>query len=109
MNWSGKSYLDVCSRNPKSRAVIFAGAVRHPDRDVYELLRERTELFCLSNGLAGGTANSNPLRLSLPDARAVRAAKVCNPVVSFELDRAGEVLTLAGNRCESCPIAPTAA
>ena len=106
MNWSGKSYLDICSRDPKARAVLFAGDAKHPDRDIYKLLRERSELFCLSNGLTGGTGESNPLRLSLPDARAVRAAKVCNPVVSFVLDRAGQVQTINGIACEFFPIQP---
>jgi beta-lactamase superfamily II metal-dependent hydrolase len=108
MNWSRNSYLDICSRHPRAKAVLFAGDAKHPDRDVYELLRERTELFCLTNGLAGAITDSNPLRLSLPNARAVRAAKVCNPVVSFELDRSGHVQTLAGLACESCSTAPPA-
>ena len=106
MNWSGKSYLDVCSRDPKAKAILFAGDATHPDRDIYKLLRERSELFCLSNGLTGGMGESNPLRLSLPDARAVRGAKVCNPVVSFELNWTGLVQTIEGIACEFCPAQP---
>jgi hypothetical protein len=45
--------------------------------------------------------NTNPLGLQLPGARYVYPAPVCNPVVSFELDAAGNVSLIAGAICET--------
>ncbi|MGA2176207.1 MAG: hypothetical protein ABSH38_14620 [Verrucomicrobiota bacterium] len=99
------TYLDLCSRNPDAKAVLFAGDAKHPDSSVYEKLRNRTEVFCLSNGLKGKQANANPLRINIPGARAVSAAPVCNPVVSFEIDENAIVATRAGQSCEACAVA----
>ncbi|MBI2925926.1 MAG: hypothetical protein HYY24_09505 [Verrucomicrobia bacterium] len=99
------TYLDTCSHSPKAKAVLFAGDARHPDRDVYARLRDRTEVFCLSNGRRPSTTDTNPLRLQIPGARVAQAAPVCNPVVSFELDEEGNVTVLAGLSCERCQAA----
>ena len=106
VNWSGKDYTDLCSRSPRAKSVLFAGDAKHPDPDVYKLIRERTHLFCLSNGLAGGIGDSNPLGLQLLNARAVRAAKVCNSALSFEVDRNAAVVTINGTACDGCAMAP---
>jgi ribonuclease BN (tRNA processing enzyme) len=96
------NYLDICSYTPKAKAVLFAGDAKHPDRDVYARLRERTEVMCLSNGTRAPLADSNPLRLQIPGARATRSAPVCNPVVSIEVDADGNVAILAGVGCDGC-------
>ncbi len=98
------NYLAICSRDPKAKSVLFAGDAKHPDRDVYAKLRERTEVFCLSNGTKPTMANTNPLRLQMPGARAVYPAPICNPVISFELDVDGKVTVLSGIGCEACGI-----
>jgi len=103
MNWKQGTYLDLCSGNPRAKAVLFAGDAAHPDPDVYRRLRVRTDVFCLANGLAGAEGETNPLRLNLPGARAVRKPKICNPVVSIELDQHGNNTLLAGVSCEACP------
>ena len=99
------NYLDICSHAPKATAVLLAGDAKHPDRDVYARLRERTDVVCLSNGTRAPLAGINPLRLQIPGARAVRRAPVCNPVVSIELDRDGNVAVVAGVGCDACPLA----
>jgi hypothetical protein len=99
------TYLDVCSRSPKAKSVIFAGDAKHPNVDVYDKLQDNTEVFCLSNGLKGRA--SNPLKLQIPGARAVRAAPVCNPIVSFEVDSKATVTVLVGASCDACPLART--
>lgn len=97
------TYLDICSREPKAKAVLFAGDSKHPDAEVYAKLLHRAEVFCLSNGRRR-TSQVNPLQIQLPGARAASAAPICNPVVSFEVDRNGDVRVLVGNSCELCPI-----
>ena len=97
-------YLDICSRNPKAKSVLFAGDAKHPDHDVYAKLLERTEVFCLSNGTKAKTADTNPLRLQMPGASAVYPAPVCNPVISFELDADGKVTVLSGVGCGGCGV-----
>jgi hypothetical protein len=98
------TYLDLCLRSPASRAVLFAGDAKHPDSAVYERLRNRAEVFCLSNGLKGKQVNANPLRISIPGARPVSAAPVCNPVVSFEIDENADIVRCAGQSCEACAL-----
>jgi hypothetical protein len=98
------TYLDLCSHNPDVKAVLFAGDAKHPDLSVYERLRNRAEVFCLSNGLKR-QGDANPLRINIPGARVVGAAPVCNPVVSFEIDQNAMVTTLAGQSCETCVLA----
>lgn len=99
------NYLDICSHEPKAKAVLFGGDAKHPDRDVYARLRERTEVLCLSNGTRAPLSVSNPLRIQIPGARAVRPATVCNPVVSIEVDAAGGVAVLSGVGCQACALA----
>jgi hypothetical protein len=98
------TYLDICSRNPKAKSVLFAGDAKHPDGDVYAKLRERTEVFCLSNGRKPNTANFNPLRLQMPGARAVYSAPICNVIISFELDADANVTVLSGVGCDGCGV-----
>lgn len=98
------TYFDLCRNDMdlKCHAVLFAGDSRHPDREVQENLRARTRLFCLSNGIASTPAN--PLGIEIEGARAVRRSiPICNPVVSFETLKTGEVKVLAGGSCEVCP------
>jgi hypothetical protein len=102
------TYLDICSSAPKAKCALFAGDAKHPDRDVYTKLRDRTEVFCLSNGTRPVMADMNPLRLQLPGARVALPAPVCNPVVSFELDEDGNVAVLAGIGCDACHLARAA-
>ena len=97
------SYLDLCARAPNARAILFAGDADHPDADVYRKLRAQTDLLCLANGLAGAQGEIYPLQINLPGARAARRPRICNPVVSIELDNKGNSTLLAGNNCEACP------
>lgn len=100
------TYFDLCRHDTdlKCHAVLFAGDSRHPDPKVQEKLKARTRLFCLSNGIASAPTVANPLGIEIEGARAVRRnIPVCNPVVSFEILKAGEVKVLAGGSCEDCP------
>ncbi len=101
------NYLDICSSEPKAKSVLFAGDAKHPDLDVYANLRRRTEVYCLSNGTKLHRADTNPLRLKMPGARAVHPAPVCNPVVGFELSADGRVTVLSGVGCDECCVART--
>jgi hypothetical protein len=103
MNWQRTSYLDFCSRNPKAKSVLFAGDAEHPEEEVYRKLRERTDVFCLTNGLAGAVGEVNPLGINMPTARAVRRPRICNPVVSIEIDPHSNLNVLAGINCTACP------
>jgi ribonuclease BN (tRNA processing enzyme) len=98
---NAKSYLDVCSHEPKAKAVIFAGDAKHPDDDVFNKIRLRTDTICLSNGRKPNLLDHNPLALQLPGATYVYPAPVCNPVVSFEIDAHGNVSLVAGTICET--------
>ena len=96
------SYLDLCSRDPKAHAVLFAGDAKHPDRAVFDELRRRTDLVCLSNGLKDSAGDNNPLQIKIPGARAVRPPYVCNSVVSIEVGSDGKVVRTAGVCDETC-------
>jgi hypothetical protein len=96
-----KTYLDVCSQQPKAKAVIFAGDAKHPDDDVFKKIQSRIDAICLSNGRKPNSANNNPLNLQLPGATYIYPAPVCNPVVSFELDTDGNVSLVAGKDCKT--------
>lgn len=98
------TYLDICSSSPHAKSVLFAGDSKHPDRDVYARLRQRTDTMCLSNGTRSPKLGANPLRLQIPGARVVQPAPVCNPVISFELDVSGTVTVTAGTTCDTCPL-----
>lgn len=97
------NYLEICSRDPKSYAVLFAGDSKHPDGTVYTKLREKTMLSCLSNGYRKRNRfGSNPLGIDIPGARIVAPAEVCNDILSFELDAAGGVRCVSGHDCDHC-------
>ena len=96
------SYLDLCSRDPKAHAVLFAGDAKHPDEVVFDELRRHTDLVCLSNGLKKSGRESNPLQIRLPGARAARLPPVCNSIVSIEVSPDGKVARTAGVCDESC-------
>jgi len=100
------NYLDLCSRDPRPKAVLFAGDAKHPSPEVYQTLRARADVCCLSNGLAGQTAVANPLGIAIPGARAVTLSRVCNPMISFEFDENGGFVQHTGVGCEVCPTAP---
>lgn len=100
------TYFDLCRHDAdlKCHAVLFAGDSRHPDPKVQEKLKARTHLFCLSNGIASAPTVTNPLGIEIEGARAARRnIPVCNPVVSFEILKTGEVKVLAGSSREDCP------
>lgn len=99
--WPG--YLDICSVDPKATAVLFAGDIDHPDPEVYERLKERTTVTCLSNGLRG--KQTGPLQtkyVGLPKARSTGPSKICNPHLSFELNDSGALVQVVGGTCEGC-------
>jgi hypothetical protein len=95
-----KTYLDICQHQPKAKAVIFAGDAKHPDPSVFDKLKAKTTPICLSNGRKLSQRTVNPLKLLLPGATAVYPAPVCNPIVSFELSKTGEINVIAGVSCE---------
>lgn len=100
------TYLDLCRHDEvlKCHSVLFAGDSRHPDLKVQAKLRMRTQMFCSANGTASKHEVFNPLGIDIPGARAARKSiPVCNPVISFEVSKAGDVTVLAGGSCESCP------
>lgn len=100
------SYLDICSHEPRAKAVIFAGDAKHPDPDVFEKLRSRADTICLSNGRKSVLWNTNPLALQIPTARVAYAAPICNASVSFEMDSDGNVELITGLGCnERCAVA----
>ena len=100
---SGKTYLDVCSQTPKAKAIIFAGDSNHPDDDVYQKIKAKTEPICLTNGRKPVGNKQNPLNIQMAGAVHVYPAPVCNPIISLELDEIGDVNVLAGNHCNlSC-------
>lgn len=96
------SYLDLCSSDPLAASVIFAGDSKHPERRVFERLRERTKPTCLSNGLRTSHAGAG-LAGRMPGARRVTPAAVCHPVLSFEVSRQGSLGQVAGGDCSNCP------
>jgi beta-lactamase superfamily II metal-dependent hydrolase len=95
------TYLDICSHQPKAKAVIFAGDANHPDNDVFGRIRSRADTVCLSNGRKSALASLNPLKLQLPGASYVHPAHICNAVVSFELDGQGNVSLTRGVECDA--------
>jgi hypothetical protein len=93
-------YLDLCG--PAVKAVLFAGDAKHPSREVYEHLKQKSEVYCLSNGVRNQPPLHNPLAIGIPGARAANPAAICNPCVSFEIDGAGNLTTCAGHSCAAC-------
>lgn len=97
------SYLDLCSREPPASSVLFAGDSKHPNPGVFEAIRARTEVTCVSNGLRIGSGDANPLRIGILGARTTLPPVMCNPRVSFKILPDGEVRQTAGTRCSECP------
>jgi hypothetical protein len=105
---NAKNYLDVCSQNPKAKAVIFAGDAKHPDDGVFEKIKSKTDTICLSNGRKPNSVQNNPLKLQLPGATYIYPAPICNPVVSFEIDANGNVTLIAGSECNTACLSKAA-
>jgi ribonuclease BN (tRNA processing enzyme) len=97
----GAKYLDICSKTPKAKSVLFAGDSKHPNDDVFEELKAKTDTICLSNGRKKSPVSNNPLKLQMPGASFIYPAPVCNPVVSLEIDSTGAVHNITGNFCAS--------
>jgi hypothetical protein len=98
----GLNYLDLCSASPNPKAVIFAGDPDHPNRAVFKKLREKAEPICLGNGLKLDSVY-NPLALQIVGAHAQYPVPICNPVISFEIERTGGFRQTAGARfCSDC-------
>lgn len=96
------SYLDICSRTPRAKSVLFAGDAKHPDSNVFQRLVEHTDVTCVSNGLRHGIAGANPLNISIPGARAASLPSVCNTVVSFTITDTGIVTQTSGVCGRNC-------
>ena len=60
-----KSYLRLCSNDPQTYSILFAGDIKHPNGDVHEILKNRTNLNCLNNGLKV-KSRGNPLNIDIP-------------------------------------------
>jgi hypothetical protein len=101
---SEKGYLDICLHSEAQRccSILFAGDVSHPNERVYERLRARTEVYCLSNGLNAGV-KAVDLGIELEGAGPVGDVAPCQPVVSVALDDAGRLQILQGVSCSKCP------
>lgn len=96
------SYLDLVAKDG-AVSVLFAGDAEHPEAETYDSLLAQTKVICLSNGRRGATGEYDPLRLAVLGARSAEvASRICNPVVSFQIDTAGKRTILAGHACGSC-------
>jgi hypothetical protein len=96
------NYLDLCVKDGSAFSVLFAGDANHPAEVVFDELRRRTDLVCVSNGLKGAVGPANPLRIDIPGARVARPSYVCNPQISIEVNGAGKVSMIKGACCEVC-------
>lgn len=97
-----RTFMDLCRHDDKKcQSVLFAGDAKHPHPRVEEVLRRRTDLYCLGNGIRGKVL-SNDLGIELEGAVPVGTFEPCQPVVSFEISHSGEVSVLAGHSCEAC-------
>ncbi|MGH8093984.1 MAG: hypothetical protein ACREIF_11000 [Chthoniobacterales bacterium] len=97
-----KNYFDLLSKDPSAVSVLFAGDSKHPDKKVFDHLRTRTNLICLSNGQKGAQGSVNPLNINIPGARAVRRSYICQPQVSVEIGSGGMPKILRGFSCHVC-------
>lgn len=95
-----KNYLDLCA-NSGTTYILFAGDSKHPHPRVFNALREKAQLLCLSNGLKGAYGPKNPLRLRIPGARQVRSSHICQPQITVQIADDG---TLELTRGFSCPV-----
>jgi hypothetical protein len=99
-----KGYLDICFHSEAQRccSILFAGDVSHPNERVYERLRGRTEVYCLSNGL-NGRIEAVDLGIELDGAHPVGDVAPCQPAVSVTLDATGNLQVITGVSCPECP------
>ena len=98
------NYLDVCrSGDAICHSVLFAGDTRHPNDRVYQRLRSRTAVHCLSNGRRGRGAATD-LHIEIEGAEPVAEVRLCQPHLSFEVDDQGDVNVLVGHACDACPV-----
>ncbi|HEX4085156.1 MAG TPA: hypothetical protein VHY22_09610 [Chthoniobacteraceae bacterium] len=101
-NAKHSSYLRICEKDPPAKAVLFGGDSKHPECRVFEVLKEKTKLLCLSNGLRGGAAR-NPLGLDIDGACVLEAGgNVCNSHLGFEISDEGDVNLVVGRQCGFC-------
>jgi len=96
-----KNYLDLCAKQG-AVSVLFAGDSKHPHPGVFQELRSRTQLICLSNGFKGAHGPPNPLQLNIPGARAVRASYMCQPQITIEVSASGTMAVTRGVSCSVC-------
>jgi hypothetical protein len=98
-----ENYLTLCRSDSETLAVLFAGDAKHPAQTVFDELKHRTKLVCLSNGLKNSHRTSaNPLDLEIPGAFVVAPTMVCNPHLGFEFHKDGSVRQTAGQQCSFC-------
>lgn len=96
------NYLDLVAKQG-AMSVLFAGDAEHPDVETYDALRAQTQVMCLANGRRGAFGENDPLRLAVLGARSAEVtSRICNPVVSVQMDPAGKLTVLAGHACDSC-------
>ena len=82
-------------------AILFGGDAKHPHPTVYETLREKTQLICVSNGLKASASQRNPLNLEIPNAISREASPVCNAHVSVRLAFSGQIQS-SQRSCSFC-------
>jgi len=95
-----KNYFDLCSKQ-RAVGILFAGDSKHPNKKVFDELRTKTLLLCLSNGQKGAQGPANPLNIKMPGARSVRRSYVCQPQITVELSSDGS-FKVDGIHCEEC-------
>ncbi|HEY5778132.1 MAG TPA: hypothetical protein VIT00_05310 [Terrimicrobiaceae bacterium] len=96
------NYLDLVAKEG-GHAVLFAGDAEHPDGDVYDALRAQTEVRCLSNGTREALPEIDPLRLGVIGGRSAEVpSRICNQVVSFQIDESAKLIVPVGRTCGSC-------
>jgi beta-lactamase superfamily II metal-dependent hydrolase len=100
-----KNYLDLCRKEPRAVAILFAGDSKHPNKRVFEELRDKTQLLCLSNGQKGAHGPANPLNIKIPGARQVRPSYLCQAQITVELSSDGNLTVARGASCELCQAA----
>ncbi len=98
---NSKNYLDVCAKRG-ALSVLFAGDSKHPHPRVFQELRDRTHMICLSNGVKGAHGPANPLQIRIPGARAVRATYMCQPQITVEVSASGTMDVTRGASCSVC-------
>jgi hypothetical protein len=97
-----KNYLDLCRKDPRPYAVLFAGDAKHPNKTVFEELRKKTRLHCLANGLKGAEGPPNQLNVQIPGARQVQASRFCQPQLTVEITNKGYLRIARTTNCDIC-------